>query len=133
MDLSTLSDFDLDESGVRAAQNERLALHIVLEHLAEVQRRKSFSPRYKSIREYAMLKLGYDDKSAWRRVNAIIGEPTLIFTMPRVCGGVFEDASNWMHENMQEFGFFLPYSQDLNGIASCYVPDFIISVVEVIL
>ena len=54
-----------------AAKSERSALLVILEHLAEVNRRKSFSPRYESINKYAMLHLGYDDKSAWSRVNAM--------------------------------------------------------------
>ena len=71
INLSSLTNSQLDDSSVLAAKSERSALLVILEHLAEVNRRKSFSPRYESINKYAMLHLGYDDKSAWSRVNAM--------------------------------------------------------------
>lgn len=69
--LAKLTDVELDAAALLAAKNERLALVVVLEHLAEVDRRKSFSPRFESIAAYAIGHLGYDSKSAWRRVNAL--------------------------------------------------------------
>jgi 5-methylcytosine-specific restriction endonuclease McrA len=69
--LKSLTDLELDCGAVVAAKNERAALVVVLQHLAEIDRRKSFSPRYQSIHAYAVGHLGYDSKSAWRRVNAM--------------------------------------------------------------
>ena len=54
MNLSKLTDQELDASASAAAKNERAALYTVLKHLAEVQRRKSFSPKFKSIHAYAV-------------------------------------------------------------------------------
>lgn len=69
--LKNLTDQELDVAVLVAAKNERLALVVVLEHLAEVDRRKSFSPRFESLHAYAAGHLGYDSKSAWRRVSAL--------------------------------------------------------------
>lgn len=69
--LKKLSDQELDVSALVSAKNERLALAVVLEHLAEVGSRKSFSPRFESLEAYAIGHLGYDSKSAWRRVSAL--------------------------------------------------------------
>ncbi len=84
MNLSKLSDSELDASAILAARSERAALHVVLEHLEEVQRRKSFSPKFKSIHDYAMGELKYDDKSAWRRVNAMF----LMIQLPEIKGSI---------------------------------------------
>jgi 5-methylcytosine-specific restriction endonuclease McrA len=69
--LKNLTDYELDVAALVAAKNERLALVDVLAHLAEVDRRKSFSPRFESLVAYAIGLLGYDSKSAWRRVSAL--------------------------------------------------------------
>lgn len=69
--LKNLTDQELDVAALVAAKNERLALVDVLAHLAEVDRRKSFSPRFESLVAYAIGFLGYDSKSAWRRVSAL--------------------------------------------------------------
>lgn len=69
--LKNLTDQELDVAALMAAKNERLALVDVLAHLAEVDRRKSFSPRFDSLVAYAIGHLGYDSKSAWRRVSAL--------------------------------------------------------------
>lgn len=71
MNLKTLSDSELDAAAFVAAKNERAALVDVLKHLAEVDLRKSFSPRFESIHAYVVKYLGYDPKSAWWRVNAM--------------------------------------------------------------
>lgn len=69
--LKNLTDQELDVAALMAAKNERLALVEVLTHLGEVDRRKSFSPRFESLVAYAVGFLGYDSKSAWRRVSAL--------------------------------------------------------------
>lgn len=69
--LKNLMDQELDVAALVAAKNEPLALVDVLAHLAEVDRRKSFSPRFESLVAYAIGFLGYDSKSAWRRVSAL--------------------------------------------------------------
>jgi hypothetical protein len=69
--LKNLTDQELDVAALVAAKNERLALVDVLAHLAEVDRRKSFSPRFESLVAYAIGHLGYDSKSAWRRLSAL--------------------------------------------------------------
>ncbi len=69
--LKNLTDQELDVAALVAAKNERLALVDVLVHLAEVDRRKSFCPRFESLVAYAVGLLGYDSKSAWRRVSAL--------------------------------------------------------------
>ena len=69
--LKNLSDVELDSATLAAAKNERRALVVVLEHLAEVDLRKSFSPRFESLAAYAVGHLGYDSKSAWRRISAL--------------------------------------------------------------
>ena len=71
MNLKILSDSELDAAAFIAAKSERAALVDVLKHLAEVDLRKSFSPRFESIHAYVVEYLGYDPKSAWRRVNAM--------------------------------------------------------------
>lgn len=68
--LKTLTDLKLDAAALIAAKNERLALVVALEHLAEVDRRKSFSPRFDNIQAYTIGHLGYDSKSAWRLSDA---------------------------------------------------------------
>ena len=69
--LKNLTVLELDAAALKSAKNERLALIDVLEHLMEVDRRKSFSPRFESLDAYAVGFLGYDSKSAWRRVSAL--------------------------------------------------------------
>lgn len=71
VNLKNLTDLELDAAAIVAAKNERAALLLVLQHLAEVNGRKSFSPRFENIHGYAVGLLGYDSKSAWRRVNAM--------------------------------------------------------------
>jgi hypothetical protein len=43
----------------------------VLWHLAEIQRRKLFSPSYRSLFDYAVAKLGYSEDQAARRIAAM--------------------------------------------------------------
>ena len=80
MNLKNMTDCELHASSEIAAKNERAALSVVLEHLAEVQRRKAFSPEYHDIKSYAIGRLGYDDKSAWRRVSAMF----LLMELPEI-------------------------------------------------
>jgi len=71
MNLKSLSDEALLESARVAAKNERHSTTIVLHHLLEVYDRRLFSPKYQSLKEYAMGDLKYNDGEAQRRINAM--------------------------------------------------------------
>src|SRR6478735_1623310 len=71
MNLKSLSDEQLLESTREAAKNERHSTTIVLHHLLEVYDRRLFGPKYKSIHEYAVGDLKYNDGEAHRRINAM--------------------------------------------------------------
>ena len=76
MDLSLLSDLELEVGGFRSALSERSSLLSVLEFIAEVDRRKSFSPSYKSLQAFVMKVYGYGDRSARKRIKAMSGDGT---------------------------------------------------------
>lgn len=69
--LRALSDSKLLEVTRSLAHEERHILVEVLEHLAEIQARKLFSPRYRSLYEYSRSELGYSEDQAARRISAM--------------------------------------------------------------
>ena len=71
MNLRSLTDKQLFATTKSLAAAERSLLTKVLWHLAEIQRRKAFSPRYKSLFEYSMKELGYSEDQSARRIAAM--------------------------------------------------------------
>lgn len=69
--LRVLSDQQLLENTKNLATKEREIIVEVLQHLLEVNFRKLFSPRYKSLFEYATKELGYSEDQAARRISAM--------------------------------------------------------------
>jgi 5-methylcytosine-specific restriction endonuclease McrA len=69
--LRELSDSRLLEATRKLAHHERYILTEVLQHLAEIQSRKLFSPKYRSLFEYARIELGYSEDQAARRIAAM--------------------------------------------------------------
>src|SRR3954471_24238084 len=71
MNLKSLSDQALLDSTRSAAKNERSATSVVLHHLLEVNERRLFGPKYKSLHDYAVDDLKYNDGEAQRRITAM--------------------------------------------------------------
>ncbi len=71
MELNSLTDRQLLSNTENLAKQEREILVQVLWHLAEIQRRKLFSPRYRSLFNYAVARLGYSEDQAARRIAAM--------------------------------------------------------------
>ena len=71
LNLKKISDDELLKNTKRLAGTERKLLAEVLRHLAEIQRRKLFSPQYKSLYEYTIKELGYSEDQAARRISAM--------------------------------------------------------------
>jgi hypothetical protein len=69
--LRELSDSRLLELTRELAHKERYILTEVLQHLGEIQSRKLFSPKYRSLFEYARVELGYSEDQAARRIAAM--------------------------------------------------------------
>ena len=84
MNLRQLTDERLLSNTKRLASNEREIMIQVLHHLLEVNRRKVFSPRFKSLFEYATTELGYSADQASRRLDAM----RLLKELPEIEGKV---------------------------------------------
>lgn len=69
--LGKITDSELLRVTKKLAASERRLLADVLQHLAEIQRRKLFSPQYKSLYEYSIKELGYSEDQAARRISAM--------------------------------------------------------------
>ena len=71
-DLSSLSDSALLESTHRVAAREREATRTLIEHLVEVDRRRSFlALGFSSLHEFAVKSLKLSDGAAARRIQAV--------------------------------------------------------------
>lgn len=72
MQLSHLSDTQVEQELARYIKSEREILTLVLHHLREADRRRLFSKHgYKSLFEYAVKRLGYTEDEAYRRISAM--------------------------------------------------------------
>lgn len=72
MDLGTLNNFELLRSTERAVEVEKKCTHLVLKHLAEVEKRKAFAELgHSSLYDYCLYKLKYSEQEAFIRLNAM--------------------------------------------------------------
>ncbi len=84
MNLRPLTDDQLLTNIKRLANTEREIMIQVLHHLLEVNRRKVFSPQFRSLFEYATVELGYSADQASRRLDAM----RLLKEIPEIEGKV---------------------------------------------
>ncbi|MNL06967.1 hypothetical protein D3C87_1276230 [compost metagenome] len=69
--LSRLNDFELEASLKDLVFKERKLLHVILEHIKEVDNRKLYLERaYSSLYEYLVKELNYSGSAAMRRIEA---------------------------------------------------------------
>ncbi|MGZ3800712.1 MAG: hypothetical protein ACXVCL_11140, partial [Bdellovibrio sp.] len=69
--LSKISDSDLEFQLKNLVAKERKLLHVILEHIREVDFRKIYLERaYSSLYEYLVKELGYSGSAAMRRIEA---------------------------------------------------------------
>ncbi|MGZ3782867.1 MAG: hypothetical protein ACXVCY_19645 [Pseudobdellovibrionaceae bacterium] len=69
--LSKISNFDLEFQLKNLVAKERKLLHVILEHIREVDVRKIYLERaYSSLYEYLVKELGYSGSAAMRRLEA---------------------------------------------------------------
>jgi hypothetical protein len=69
--LSRLNDFELEASLKDLVSKERKLLHVILEHIKEVDTRKLYLERaYSSLYEYLIKELNYSGSAAMRRIEA---------------------------------------------------------------
>src|SRR3989338_2439839 len=70
--LTSTSDNLLHSNPMAAASNEKIATLVLLEYLAEVDRRRLYAARaYSSLWEYVHKALGYSEAQASERVGAV--------------------------------------------------------------
>ena len=71
MSIKHLSNTELEQSLKKAVATERKILHLVLEHILEVNNRKMFLEKaYPSLYEYLVKECGYTGSAAMRRISA---------------------------------------------------------------
>jgi hypothetical protein len=71
MTLSRLNNFELEASLKDLVSKERKLLHVILEHIKEVDTRKLYLERaYSSLYEYLIKELNYSGSAAMRRIEA---------------------------------------------------------------
>ncbi|MCM2348904.1 MAG: HNH endonuclease [Bacteriovoracaceae bacterium] len=71
MDLKHLTDKALLQDTKKFVQKEREVTTVILHHLKEINSRKLFSDlKYASLFEYCVKELGYNESSAFRRIEA---------------------------------------------------------------
>ncbi len=87
MNLRLLADVDLLVTVKSLVKSERSTLTNILWHLAEIQRRKLFSPRFSSLFTYATVELGYSEDEAGRRIAAMRLLVELPEIEPKVASG----------------------------------------------
>ncbi|MGZ3802295.1 MAG: hypothetical protein ACXVCL_19170, partial [Bdellovibrio sp.] len=69
--LSKISNSDLELQLKNLVAKERKLLHVILEHIKEVDVRKIYLERaYSSLYEYLVKELGYSGSAAMRRIEA---------------------------------------------------------------
>ena len=69
--LSQLNNFELEASLKNLVSKERQLLHVILEHIKEVDTRKIYLERaYSSLYEYLIKELNYSGSAAMRRIEA---------------------------------------------------------------
>lgn len=69
--ISKLNNFDLETALKKLALSERKLLHVILEHIKEVDTRKLYLERaYPSMYEYLVNELNYSGSAAMRRLEA---------------------------------------------------------------
>ena len=69
--ISKLSNDELDISLKRLVASERKILHVILQHIIEVNVRKLYSQKaYSSLHEYLVKECHYSGSAAWRRIVA---------------------------------------------------------------
>jgi len=96
MNLKSLSDQELHESGMRTVVKEREATIDVLYHLMEIDRRKLFSKhRRKSLQDYAEKEYGYPAKQAYYRIAAM----NLLKEFPEITDKVKNGSLSLTHLN----------------------------------
>ncbi len=72
MNLRSLSNFELHQSTVSGAEQERSRTINVLWHLRENERRMLYAEMgYRDLKEYCVKELKYSEGSAWRRISAM--------------------------------------------------------------
>lgn len=82
--LRQMTDTALLTQTKNLVQMEREILTDVLLHLAEIQKRKAFSPRFQSLADYAIRELGYSEDEAARRISAM----KLLKELPEIEGAI---------------------------------------------
>lgn len=71
MNLKALTNDELDCNLMNCVKKEKAALHFIISHIAEVNRRKMYLDfAYPSLRAYLEERMGYDGGSAQRRIDA---------------------------------------------------------------
>ncbi|UOF00149.1 HNH endonuclease [Bdellovibrio reynosensis] len=89
--LSRLSNHELENSLKDLVQKERKLLHVILEHIREIDARKLYLEKaYSSIYEYLTKELGYSGSAAMRRLEAA----RLIRELPGVATKIQEGSLN---------------------------------------
>lgn len=69
--LSTLTNFEIEENLKKLVTKERQLLHIILEHIKEVDNRRLYLEKaYSSLYEYLTQELQYSGSAAMRRIEA---------------------------------------------------------------
>ncbi|UOF01173.1 HNH endonuclease [Bdellovibrio reynosensis] len=89
--LSRLSNSELEANLKNLVQKERKLLHVILEHIREIDSRRLFLEKaYSSIYEYLTKELGYSGSAAMRRLEAA----RLIHDVPQVASRIQEGLLN---------------------------------------
>ncbi|UOF01962.1 HNH endonuclease [Bdellovibrio reynosensis] len=89
--LSHLSNSALELSLKDLVQKERKLLHLILEHIREIDSRKLYLEKaYSSIFEYLVKELGYSNSSAMRRLEAA----RLLREVPQIAEGIQKGSLN---------------------------------------
>lgn len=69
--LTSISNYDLENNLKSLVRKERMLLHLILQHIIEVDVRKLYSERsYPSMFEYLTREIGYSNAAAMRRLEA---------------------------------------------------------------
>ncbi|HWU42173.1 MAG TPA: hypothetical protein VN132_02005 [Bdellovibrio sp.] len=93
-ELKKLKDHELESQLKNLVAKERKLLHVILEHIKEVDVRKLYLERaYSSLFEYLVKELGYSGSAAMRRINAA----RLLREVPSASEKIQEGSLNLSH------------------------------------
>src|SRR6185312_2664003 len=89
--LQKLNDTELTEKIKSLAREERELTRTIIEHIAEIDRRKTFlAMAYSSLYEYLIKEIGYSEGAAQRRIDAA----RLLERVPEVAAKIESGAIN---------------------------------------